>query len=279
MMMQTQSRFGVGWVTAVGVLLALSCRAEAAHVSWHKDFQQAAQESIRSGKPMLVKFTAVWCGYCQKMKQSFADKSVSQHLNTCFVPVIIDADSNQRLVNAIGIEGLPTTVIISPDLKVLTKIVGYKTPRELDRYLIKVCNHQEKDEPRVRKTTARPAKAVAVNYAFERICLVSLRDERELKQGSIRYTTFYKGATICFATEAHRRRFQAAPEEYWPALDGSCPVIAVEQNVQRKGELHLGAIYRDRLWFFSTAENRLKFANAPRNYVPIRSARKDHGEY
>ena len=278
MMTQTQSRFSAGWVTAVGVLLALSSRAEAAHVPWHKDFQQAAQESIRSGKPMLVKFTAVWCGYCQKMKQSFADKSVAGHLNTCFVPVIIDADSNQRLVNTIGIEGLPTTVIISPDLKVLTKITGYKTPRELDRHLIKVCNHQETDEPRVGKTAARLAKTATVNYAFERICLVSMRNEWELKQGSIRYTTFYKGAAVCFASEAHLRQFQAAPEKYWPALDGSCPVSAVEQNVRRKGELHLGAIYRDRLQFFSTAENRLKFANVPRNYVPIRSARKDHSD-
>lgn len=289
------------------ILAALFCTTAAGATAaetlhWHNDLRVAAEESQRLQKPMLIEITAVWCGYCKKMKRTYANDQVVRHVNGCFVPVEIDADEHKRLVAAVGADTLPTTVIISPEFKLLKKITGYHTPDELNDQLGEICQagHDVVDAesgdqrsqpsakpasritrpaenpnfpavkpptPTPQKPTVKPVKTSRAKPAFDRHCLVSLLEDRKLRPCGLEHTAVYKGRLLCFADEDRKRRFEAGPEKYWPALDGRCPVSAIDAELPVEGRAVWGAIYHGRLWFFSDKESRRKFAASPAHYA------------
>ena len=249
----------------LGILGALSDRTDAAKISWRNDFRKATTEANRLKKPLLIEVTATWCTYCQKMKYTYADSKIVSHVNHCFVPVAVDADANERLVKSLGVDGLPTTLIVSPRMKVLRRISGYQTPAQLGRQLQQVCQagHTTPKRP-------VPAQAVAVRQraiAFDRYCLVSLLDDKTLRKGSSRYTARYRGQTVCFSSAAHLKRFQANPQKYWPWHGGRCLVSAVEKRSADAGSPRWSALYGGQIWFFTDKAHRDRFARFPGKYV------------
>jgi YHS domain-containing protein len=248
--------------------------ADAATLHWRNNLQEAAMESQRLNKPMLIEISAVWCRYCKKMKRTFADAQVIRQVNGCFIPVEIDADKNQRLVEAVGADALPTTVIISSDFKLLKKIVGYHTPAQLNRKLGEICQvkyeivvAEKNAKPPKNVTPMKPVKKTTPKPAFDRYCLVSLLDNRKLKQCTDEHAAAYKGRVVYFANDQYKRRFEADPEKYWPAYDGNCPVTTVDKMGPAAGKAAWGAIYHHRLWFFANKASRAKFAASPKDYA------------
>ncbi|MEX1232630.1 MAG: thioredoxin family protein [Planctomycetaceae bacterium] len=105
-------------------------------IHWRKDMKVAYKESQATGKPMFVQFTAGWCGYCKKMEQStFSDPQVIEFINQTFIPLMIDKERNEKFAQAVGIEGLPTTVVISPQLEMTEKLTGFQSSWELTKAL------------------------------------------------------------------------------------------------------------------------------------------------
>jgi thiol-disulfide isomerase/thioredoxin/YHS domain-containing protein len=251
--------------------------AGASGVTWQTNLQQAVHEAGRSQKPLLVEFTASWCGYCRKMKQTtFADERIARHVNGCFVPVSVDADHNERLMRTVGVEALPTTVILSHDLRVVRRIAGYQTPAQLEEHLGAVCVHDgseltpvttepvpEPDPGAGRAAgTGRPS-----DWAFEKVCLVSLRDDHRLRTGRTMFSIEYRGRRLCFATRDHQRRFEQNPEAYWPVLNGACAVSAVEDGVVLPGRLREGLVFRGRIWLFADRARREQFFDRASEYA------------
>lgn len=251
-----------------GLLCFAAGSAEAKQLNWYKDFQQAAEEANRSNRPMLVKFSADWCGYCHKMKKSFSDAKVTNHVQSCFVPVMIDADDQPQLMERIGVEGLPTTVIISPEFKVIKRIKGYRTPSQLTHELGAICQADHGALPH-RGPVAHviPAAQARAECAFGSHCLVTLLEEQSLVEGLERYSSVFRGKKVCFASAELKQRFEREPGRYWPVLDGQCIVQAVEQGEPRPGQPEWGAVFRGRLWFFTDAEHRQRFADGPNDYL------------
>lgn len=252
---------------AIATFIAIENSGRAAKVAWRSNFKRAAQESARVKKPMLLEITADWCGYCHKMlQQTFTNEQVVRHVNGCFIPVSVDADDQKQLVAAIGIEGLPTTVIISPEMKVLKKLTGYHSAAELEKHLGKICRL-----PRKQVSKRQPARAAVDPKPappFQRLCLVSLRDQQKLRSGSTEYSTTYKGAKLVFASAEHQRRFEANPGKYWPAWDGYCAVSGIEEKTKRSGDPQWGAVYRGQMWFFADKTHQQKFLDAPTRFLP-----------
>lgn len=57
-------------------------------------FQSALEESEATGKPILLYFTAEWCGPCKFMqKYVFTEPSIYSIVNQRFIPVRFDVDS------------------------------------------------------------------------------------------------------------------------------------------------------------------------------------------
>jgi len=123
---------------------------KAERLEWSTDFRKAAKESARTKKPMLLHLTAPWCGFCHKMvKETYSDQRISSHVNKCFIPVSVNVETNERLVGVIGIEGVPTTVVITPDLHIVQKVAGFQTVAELEKNLDKVCTHKDEGKEQV----------------------------------------------------------------------------------------------------------------------------------
>jgi hypothetical protein len=220
--------------------------------------------------------------------ETFGDPRIVEHVTGCFVPVEVNADRNPKLMEAVGVEALPTTVIVSPELRVIRKFKGYQTADQLDGHLNQICQAAHRREnhapPAVNQAVARnPASTGAVeppqtagpeprgageaDYSFAGCCLVSLVDRQTLAQGDPRFSVNWKHRKVCFAGRAELDAFLASPDRYWPELNGACAVTAVEGNTLVDGHPGLGVLYRGRIWYFRSEDELARFEQRPEYYV------------
>ena len=93
------------------------------------------QEVLDSSMPVLVDFTAEWCGPC-KMLSPIVDEIASQYEGKLRV-VKVDADANENVMQQYGILGLPTLMLFKNG-EVVERITGFK-PK--DKILGKLNEH------------------------------------------------------------------------------------------------------------------------------------------
>lgn len=109
--------------------------AVALHVDppWLTDVEQAAAESRRTHRPMLVHFAADWCLPCHLLESdTLSDPVVRQRLSTHFVALRIDVTeetrANRHEQARYRVRGLPTMVFVDDHGRQLERIEHYLTP-------------------------------------------------------------------------------------------------------------------------------------------------------
>lgn len=266
----------VGFVAALVLLVMFQNAGLAAELKWHNDLKKAAAESQKTGKPILITFTASWCHYCHKLlDETFTDQKVIARVNQYFVPVVLDADENEKAVELLGIEAFPSTVVISPELNVLGRITGFHKAPQMAQHLSPFCKEQKPKlrQAVVRKTPEKPAtqpvaaRMPAPETAFSGMCLVSMLDDRDLVRGSSKITEEYRGVKLHFASAKHQQTFKAAPAKYWPLADGHCPVASVRNEKETLGAASTAAVYKGRVVLFRSLKHRSTFAEDPRGFA------------
>jgi len=114
-------------------------------VAWQSDLKKAGLESKRSGKPILLQLTASWCGYCHKMlKETYTDPTIAKKVNDHFIPLLLDADENESVVEMLDVSSFPSTIIISSDFDILGRIAGFQKPDAFSKQIatyIKTTEH------------------------------------------------------------------------------------------------------------------------------------------
>lgn len=104
-------------------------------VSWRQDFEGARQEAASSGKPLLVYFTASWCGPCREMKRTtFADARVAQALEGV-VAVKVDIDQSRELARRFGVDAVPRLQLMRAPEDPGRAYVGYISSEQLIQWL------------------------------------------------------------------------------------------------------------------------------------------------
>lgn len=255
-------------IRSLVLLVGLGCLLsspflKAGEVQWNKDIRQAARLATDQNKPLMVMVSAPWCGYCQQMlKTTFRDETLIDHINGGFVPVYLDADENEKWVEQLQVEGLPTMLIISPEMKVVKRLAGYQSAGQLNGQIAEIR------DPAPAGVPIKPAVAKKpVEVMFDGTCLVSLRDDGQLVKGQGAWSSTYKGQVVRFASADHKNRFDARPELYWPVADGICLVSDRLDRTKLPGEPVLAMIYADRVWFFADKAQQEQFVKNPQPYL------------
>lgn len=91
-------------------------------------------ELINNNKPVLVDFSAVWCGPC-KMMNPILEK-VKEDLGESTIIVKVDVDKNKAAASAYKIQGVPTLIVFKHG-KVMWRKSGVVQADELKAVLKK----------------------------------------------------------------------------------------------------------------------------------------------
>jgi thioredoxin-like negative regulator of GroEL len=95
-------------------------------IRWHKDLKTAHRVAVREDKPLLILFSASWCTYCHKLqRETLGEKPMVAYVEEHFVPVLLDFDKDTRIAQVLEVESLPCTVVLSPQVDLLVRQVGY----------------------------------------------------------------------------------------------------------------------------------------------------------
>ena len=80
-------------------------------IPWQTDYKNAQAESQRSGKPILLDFSADWCGPCQEMRRTtWSDANVAAALHD-YIPMQANVDANPELASQFQVRAIPHIVV------------------------------------------------------------------------------------------------------------------------------------------------------------------------
>lgn len=109
----------------------------ASESSW-KSFDEGSILAAQQKKKLLVDVYTDWCSWCTKMdKEVYPNKQVAKVLQSHFVAVKLDAESNKKLkyqgstmserefASLVGVTGYPTTLFFDENMKPISSLPGY----------------------------------------------------------------------------------------------------------------------------------------------------------
>lgn len=96
------------------------------NIRW-RDYSAAAfEEARRTGKPIFMLISAIWCYNCHiYMEKTLETKEVSAYINENYIPVFVDYDRRKDVARSYPAGGIPITVVIAPTGEELISVPGY----------------------------------------------------------------------------------------------------------------------------------------------------------
>ena len=253
-----------------------------AQTRWLTDYQKATDEAQRLGVPMVVHFGAPWCQPCQKMEREVLNRP---ELNRLFgqelVGVKIDGPENMELLEKFSVVAYPCDILISTDGTVIARRQGFQSADKYQTLLKRLAASREiqgeygvKEGPSATELEpiARSRRSLSLESDHEVIGLsgyspVSLKKNKVWRDGEARFTSIFQGITYRFASAEEQKQFNRAPKDFIPGFHGCDPVQLVDESRPIPGQVHIGAVFGDRMYFFDTEAARELFKINPAKYA------------
>lgn len=119
-------------LAATLVLLAALSAAAVETIPWTDDVPRALEGARAGSHPVLADVWAAWCGPCKVMERvTWSDARVIDAVGAGFVPLKVDADANDPFASRYRVEILPTTLVLDPSGREITRLVGLTGPDEM----------------------------------------------------------------------------------------------------------------------------------------------------
>ncbi len=121
-------------------------------------FDAALAAGEKAGKPVILVFSASWCGPCQKMKKDVYPSKAIAAYHDKFIWAYLDADAeaNKAPQESYKVNGIPHIEIVDSKGKSLGQQVGSSAPEDFAKVLDGALKKAAKAAP---KTSGLPPKA------------------------------------------------------------------------------------------------------------------------
>ncbi len=291
-------------MAAFGVLGARSDAAPEA--GWHSDFEQAQKLARQLNRPLLVHFSAEWCGPCRRMERGVLNSAeVLSHIASATVGVKVDSDKRRDLVQKFNVRSLPTDLIVDPNGRVLAKSEGYQAQRQYLAQLARVEARWQRDNKTQIVRTEKPTPTIPADsrlvrnevessddpgslsapdtvpvaqpkivIGLDRYSPVSLYNSRSWLRGRSEFSVEHKGVTYYLASPTEQAEFRDNPGKFAPQLLGCDPVVLWQTDRAVPGSTEFGAYFDGELFLFASLETRKQFKKNPFRYTRTRQVLK-----
>jgi len=146
--MELTSMKPIRWSALLALLLATSVAGGAAPVR-SIEFQRNIDEARKTAKPerpMVLLFGASWCGWCRKMEADTLTDPKVETIAGKFLWVKVDIDKDPELAARYAVDGVPVTVVLDTQGRVMGTQGGYMPPVKFVDFLTKSLANPHPEE-------------------------------------------------------------------------------------------------------------------------------------
>ena len=209
--------------TILLLVLGTSCALGVPAGGWVTNYSSALEEAKGRQQPVLLYFTASWCGPCKLMaRTTLTNEAVVQTL--CgLIHVALDVDEHPKLAEQHGVRAVPTFQMLSPDGDTVATATGYQ---EANRFLTWLTNSLSE----VKESAARQKQIAERLAAADR----SLRDAspESLRKAATELLALCAGSDGATQKSVQERLAGLAARDPALVLDGlNHPRLAVRIHV------------------------------------------------
>ena len=121
----------------------------AAEINWQPWSAGAFEEAKRSGRPILLSISAVWCHWCHVMDETtYSHAGVIDLINREYVPIRVDNDIRPDINQRYNMGGWPSTAFLSSSGDILTGAT-YLPPDQMADALTRVAGYYKTNQPEI----------------------------------------------------------------------------------------------------------------------------------